>query len=374
VVAVDAATLENAAEAACRAGLRAGLREVDARDLAQEALVRALTSAQPPGGVPLAAWVYGIARNLGRDHAKSPRSREVLVAAIPDPEHDGDPTTVLAVRRAVHELPDPLREVVTLHELEELSLRETAETLAIPFDTAKDRLRRAREQLRERLGDADYAAERKHTRRRAGTAGAAIVVAALAAMQRSEAATAAATVAGGFVVRAWVAAMVGAVLVAGGFTAGRLTASRPTERQVAVVASGLERAHEPVPAPAAEPTPAPVPAVAPVSSPTVSLKATPRSAEDDPARATERLLLDRARTALQRGLPDEALVALMTHERKFPSGAFAEERDVLLIEAYLAANNSELARRRVDRYRADYPTGALRSRVDTLAAQLTTSQ
>ena len=190
VLGVDTPALEDAAQAACRAALRAGLRDADARDLAQDALVRALTSAQPPGGVPLAAWVYGIARNLGRDHAKSARSRELLVDVVPDAADDGDPATILAVRRAVHELPESLRDIITLHELEELSLRETAEALAIPFDTAKDRLRRAREQLRTRLGDADYTAERTHTRRRAANAGAAIVVAVLAAVGERGAAAA----------------------------------------------------------------------------------------------------------------------------------------------------------------------------------------
>jgi RNA polymerase sigma-70 factor (ECF subfamily) len=166
--ALDRAVLEDAAEAACRAGLRAGLREPDARDLAQEALVRALSSARPPDGVPLAAWTYGIARNLGRDQAKAARSREILVDAVPDAAVDHELTTILAVRRALDALPAPLRDVVTLHELEEHSLRETAAALAIPFDTAKDRLRRAREQLRDQLGDPDLACrrERSHSRRR----------------------------------------------------------------------------------------------------------------------------------------------------------------------------------------------------------------
>ncbi|MGN6108150.1 MAG: RNA polymerase sigma factor, partial [Kofleriaceae bacterium] len=150
----DTPTLQQAAEAACRAGLRAGLSEPEARDLAQEALVRALSSARPPEGVPLPAWVYGIARNLGRDRSKSARQREVLVEVAPDDVVPADDlATVLAVRQAVHELPKPLRDVVTLHELEEHSLREAALALQIPFETAKDRLRRAREQLRERLGD-----------------------------------------------------------------------------------------------------------------------------------------------------------------------------------------------------------------------------
>jgi RNA polymerase sigma factor (sigma-70 family) len=370
VVAVDAPVLEDAAAAACRAALRAGLREVDAHDLAQEALVRALTTAQPPSGVPLAAWVYGIARNLGRDHVKAARSRELLVDTASDVGGDaGDVATVLAVRRAVHELPDSLREVVTLHELEQLSLRETAETLAIPFDTAKDRLRRAREQLRESLGDAEYTAERTHTRRRAAAARVAIAVAALGALGERQASAAVAATAGGWLVRGWLAAAVAGALAVGGFAVGRVTAPTrdpaPASPPVAVATAIPVILPTPVPVPA----PAPTPATTPTQSPAAARPAV-RVAPDDPSRAVERLLLDRARAGIQRGLADEALVSLMAHARQYPSSAFAEERDVLIIEAYLAANNPELARRRIELYRADYPTGALHARVDAAAAQL----
>jgi RNA polymerase sigma-70 factor, ECF subfamily len=369
VVAADVPALEDAAEAACRAALRAGLCDADASDLAQEALIRALTSAQPPGGVPLAAWVYGIARNLGRDRAKSARSRELLVEVVPDAGHANDPAVILAVRRAVHELPEPLRDVVTLHELEELSLRETAEALAIPFDTAKDRLRRAREQLRSQLGDADYTAERTHTRRRAAQTGAAIVVAVLAGLgdRVAAAATATASVATrGLVVRAWLAAAIGAALAVGGFAIGRLTAPRE-QAIVEVAAASPEVATLPDVATA----PLPPPPAAAVPAPTrVAPTATPAPAPVDPGHATERLLLERARAALQRGLNDEALVSLMSHERQFPTGSLAEERDVLIIEAYVAETNDDLARRRIARYRTDHPDGALRSRVDAAAARL----
>ncbi|HEY3804917.1 MAG TPA: sigma-70 family RNA polymerase sigma factor [Kofleriaceae bacterium] len=365
---VDTPALEDAAQAACRAALRAGLRDADARDLAQDALVRALTSAQPPGGVPLAAWVYGIARNLGRDHAKSARSRELLVDVVPDAADDGDPATILAVRRAVHELPESLRDIITLHELEELSLRETAEALAIPFDTAKDRLRRAREQLRTRLGDADYSAERSHTRRRAANAGAAIVIAVLAAVgERGAAAATAALAARGLVVRAWLAAAIGAAFTVGGFAVGRLTA--PRDRVPVAIAAAPEAARvDPPPPPPAPVPPPPSPAPQPVAKP--AAPAPKHAATADPDHAAERLLLDRARAALQRGLPDEALVALMSHERQFPAGALAEERDVLTIEAYVVQGNAELAHRRIARYRAQHPDGALRSRVDAAAAQV----
>jgi len=351
----DQHTLQDAAEAACRAGLRAGLRDSDARDLAQEALLRALSSAQPPADVPLSAWVYGIARNLGRDHKKSARQRELLVEP-PETFNDDDVATVLAVRRALGELSEPLRDVITLHELEDHTLRETATALAIPFDTAKDRLRRAREQLREQLSEGDTVIEKRQSRRRAAASSAAVVAAVWAALGERSASAAPR------VVRWWMAATASVALVGGGFVVGRVT-SHPTALTpvppVMVAVANVTR--PPAPTPAVVP-----PGIAPAASKKQSEKQSPARADH----SAERLLLDRARAAIQRGLTDDALVDLMAHARQFPEAALAEERDVLIIEAYVRANNATLAQRRIDAYRLQYSNGALRSRVDRLAAAL----
>jgi outer membrane protein assembly factor BamD (BamD/ComL family) len=85
----------------------------------------------------------------------------------------------------------------------------------------------------------------------------------------------------------------------------------------------------------------------------------------------ESLLIDRAGAALRRGLVDDALATLMQHERLYPHGALAEERAVLVIEAYLAQGNATLAHRRIEAYRRDFPAGFLRARVDRAEAALT---
>lgn len=347
----DQHTLKDAAEAACRAGLRAGLRDADARDLAQEAMLRALSSAQPPADVSLSAWVYGIARNLGRDHKKSARQREILVEP-PEISFDDDVATVLAVRRALGELPEPLRDVITLHELEDLTLRETAAALAIPFDTAKDRLRRAREHLREQLREGDTAIEQRQSRRRAAASGAAVVAAVWAALGERSASAAPRAV------RWWMAATASIVLVGGGFVVGRVTSHATVLTPVPPVMVAVANVTQP-----AAPAPSVVPAVI---APNVSRTRPPARADH----SAERLLLDRARAAIQRGLTDDALVDLMAHARQFPDAALAEERDVLIIEAYIRANNVTLAQRRIAAYRVQYPNGALRSRVDRLATAL----
>lgn len=107
------------------------------------------------------------------------------------------------------------------------------------------------------------------------------------------------------------------------------------------------------------------PAPAPQPAPDAATPTPPPSADDD---NREPLLIDRARSALRRGLVDEALATLMRHERVHPRGTLAEERDVLVIEAYLAQGARELARRRIERYHRDHPDGFLKARVQALQA------
>ena len=58
-----------------------------------------------------------------------------------------------SVRLALEELPPELREVIVLRELEGLSYKEIAAIAEIPQGTVMSRLARARERLRQRLGD-----------------------------------------------------------------------------------------------------------------------------------------------------------------------------------------------------------------------------
>jgi RNA polymerase sigma factor (sigma-70 family) len=55
------------------------------------------------------------------------------------------------VRQAVGDLPDELREVIVLRELEGLSYKEIAAIAAIPLGTVMSRLARARERLHQDL-------------------------------------------------------------------------------------------------------------------------------------------------------------------------------------------------------------------------------
>ncbi|MCB9557691.1 MAG: RNA polymerase sigma factor [Deltaproteobacteria bacterium] len=134
-------------------------------DLVQETFARAferLSSYREDA--PFAHWLTRIATNVARSHFR--RGRRALFALFDRPERlESVPMTMrLAderylelelLHRALDGLSGRLREAILLHEVEGLSLAETAEVLEVPLHTAASRVRRAREQLRRRLRELD---------------------------------------------------------------------------------------------------------------------------------------------------------------------------------------------------------------------------
>jgi RNA polymerase sigma-70 factor (ECF subfamily) len=111
------------------------------------------------------SWVFQIARNQFLQHVRSSGTATTSLddcgeAELP-PAGGSDPALTLeretlgeAVRAAVDRLPDVCREVIVLHNLEHLSLAQTAEVLGVPIGTVKSRRARAFSALRQLLGDA----------------------------------------------------------------------------------------------------------------------------------------------------------------------------------------------------------------------------
>ena len=102
-----------------------------------------------------AAWVRRVALNRLRNGRRNRRRREEILATIrPVAVEDMAPAD-LDLHRAIHALPDRMRETVCLHYLAGLSVDEVAVTLEIASGTVKSTLHDARARLRARLEDED---------------------------------------------------------------------------------------------------------------------------------------------------------------------------------------------------------------------------
>lgn len=136
--------------------------EADAMDLAQETFVRVYRHRMRfRTGAKFSTWLFAIALNLCRNHARHGRVRAAIsLEEAPETEGgEGTPDTdllrgekIAAVRRAVAGLPEPLKTATLLCEYEDLSLAEAAAAAGCTAKAVETRLYRARALLRNALG------------------------------------------------------------------------------------------------------------------------------------------------------------------------------------------------------------------------------
>lgn len=136
----------------------------DAEDVCQDTLLKLICRKEPFNGPDHErAWVIRVASNACKSLLRSRGSHpEVDLASVPEPEAAvmADEEALRqrddAVLRAVDDLPLPQREVVYLHYYEGYGTRSIASILDLTDDAVRQRLSRARAQLRESLkGDFD---------------------------------------------------------------------------------------------------------------------------------------------------------------------------------------------------------------------------
>jgi RNA polymerase sigma-70 factor (ECF subfamily) len=143
---------------------RLGVGEGDADDAAQRVF---LVAAGRLAGVAQdreRAFVYGVALNVGARARRSlGRRREEPIESAGEREaHELNGEQLLERRQALalldqllDEMPEDLRLIFVLFELEELSTPQIAELCAIPVGTVASRLRRARTDFEERVARAE---------------------------------------------------------------------------------------------------------------------------------------------------------------------------------------------------------------------------
>ena len=138
----------------------------DAEDVGQETFIRFHRAlGEFRGESALKTYLVRIAMNLSLNALKQRKRRSwrflsrdrdadvpIAIAPHPDVAPDEQQERQTVVARAIRQLGDKHRAVVTLRLLQDLSVRETAQALGIPEGTVLSRLARATEQLRVSLG------------------------------------------------------------------------------------------------------------------------------------------------------------------------------------------------------------------------------
>jgi RNA polymerase sigma-70 factor (ECF subfamily) len=154
-----------------RLALQLMQNKADAEDVVQETFLNAFKAIDSfEGRSSISTWLYRIAYNvaMGKLRKTNPTFLsidETLIekegqkfvprelfdwCCLPESDFASDEIRQ-ELQRAIGEIPDTLRSVFVLRELEGLSTQETAEALDVSPEVVKTRLRRARLWLRERL-------------------------------------------------------------------------------------------------------------------------------------------------------------------------------------------------------------------------------
>jgi len=144
----------------------------DAEDLTQETFVRAYMNIKSfQSRASLNTWLYRIATNICIDYTRKARKTRAMTASFQREDDEDnvdaaadlpdvrfDPQVVLLNRelgarleQSVRSLPEKLRTVVLLHDIEGLPYDEIAHILDCPLGTVKSRLFNARSALKDKL-------------------------------------------------------------------------------------------------------------------------------------------------------------------------------------------------------------------------------
>jgi RNA polymerase sigma factor (sigma-70 family) len=132
--------------------------EEDARDLVQDAYLRAFKFFRGVRPETSKSWLLRIVRNVCYDHLKKQRNHPAETEQKEQADPSDPPEQVLqtkldiaAVHSALANLSEDFRTALVLREMEELSYREISEITQVPIGTVMSRLARGRQQLAEVL-------------------------------------------------------------------------------------------------------------------------------------------------------------------------------------------------------------------------------
>jgi RNA polymerase sigma-70 factor, ECF subfamily len=127
-----------------------------AQDYAQEAWIRAIRALPTfRGDARFSTWLHRIAVNSALQALKKADTRSRRETPLPDTvavhPQEGDALLVELLERAMDQLPDGMRQVLILHDVEGYTHEEIGELLGVTSGTSKSQLFKARGKMRELL-------------------------------------------------------------------------------------------------------------------------------------------------------------------------------------------------------------------------------
>jgi len=141
----------------------------DAEDITQAAFLKAWRSLSAfRGDCTFSTWLYRITQNTAKDYIRSHIRHETVSLTVEDSENGEEMTIdvpvtegdeipeeslekkelILAVRRAIDQLPEDQKRVIILRDIHELPYSEIAEMLGMEIGTVKSRINRGRQALK----------------------------------------------------------------------------------------------------------------------------------------------------------------------------------------------------------------------------------
>jgi len=127
-----------------------------AQDYAQEAWIRAIRALPSfRGDARFSTWLHRIATNAALQAVRKAKTREKrrepMPERIPVDPKPGDSLLSERLEEAVDRLPDGMRKVLILHDVEGYTHQEIGELLGVATGTSKSQLFKARAKMREML-------------------------------------------------------------------------------------------------------------------------------------------------------------------------------------------------------------------------------
>lgn len=135
---------------------------MEADDVAQEVLIRLWENLDKINLLAAKSWLMRTTHNLCIDYFRKRKQvyqiDEEFAESIEANESESNPLiitqlkmTANKIKELIKELPDHLKSVFVLYEIEGLKYKEISKTLDLPINTVKVQLLRARKQLQEKM-------------------------------------------------------------------------------------------------------------------------------------------------------------------------------------------------------------------------------